>query len=132
MIFTISLVLVCTIILLALFDLCRIYIAREAIKTVSESIALAASQELLYFRPENIRDLAEDMASNSGCRLISLYMGYDDIFIQVGKEINVTVLGKIGFQSFKALSSSSKVKVIYPWDRKWKKCRYYEFGYKPY
>ena len=130
--FIISLVLVCIIILLALFDLCRVYIVREAIKTVSESIALSASQELLYFRPENIKDLAEDIASNSGCRLISLDIGYDEIYVKVVKKINVPVLGKIGLKRFKAVSSSSRVKVIYPWDRKWKKCLYYEFGYKPY
>jgi hypothetical protein len=132
MLFTISLVLVFIFILLVLFDLCRIYIVREAAKTVSESIALAASQELLYFRPENIRDLAEDMASSNGCRLIGLNMGYDEIEIRVEKKINVAVLGKIGLESFKAVSSGSRVKVVYPWDRRLKKCRYYEFGYKPY
>jgi hypothetical protein len=132
MLFTISLVLVCIIILLALFDLCRIYIARETIKTVSDSIALAVSQELLYFRSENITDLAEDIASSKGCRLIGLHVGYDGVEVKVERQIGVSVLGKIGLGSIKTISSRSRAEVIYPWDRRWGKCRYYEFGYKPY
>jgi len=132
MLFTISLVLVCIIIILALFDLCRVYIARETIKTVSDSIALAVSQELLYFRPENITDLAEDIASNNGCKLIGLHAGYDEVVVNVERQISVSVLGRIGLGSIKNISSSSRVKVLYPWDRRWGKCRYYEFGYKPY
>jgi hypothetical protein len=131
-IFTISFVLVCIIILLALFDLCRIYIARETAKTVSETITLAASQELLYFRPENIIDLAKGISSNNGCRIISLSTGYDEIEVKVERKISFAILGKIELGRFKAVSSSSRTKVIYPWDRRWGNCRYYEFGYKPY
>jgi hypothetical protein len=132
MLFAISLILVCLIILLALFDLCRIYIAREAAKTVSESIALAVSQELLYFRSENISVLAEDIALKGGCRLISLQTEYDEVEVSVDKEMKMTILGKLGLGSIRSACSISRVKVIYPWDRRWKNCRYYEFGYKPY
>jgi hypothetical protein len=132
MIFTISLVLIFIIILLALFDMCRIYIAREAVKTASESIALAVSQELIYFRQEDARILAEDIASKNGCRLTAIHTGYDEVVVSVKKEMNMAVLKEIGLVNLEAVSSSSRVKVMYPWDRRWKECRYYEFGYKPY
>ena len=130
--FTISFVLACIIILLALFDLSKIYIAREKVKTVSDSIALAASQELLYFRSENIKDLAEVMASDNGCRLNSLQIGYDAVEVGIERDVHFAILGKIGFGSIKTVCSSSGVKVTYPWNRKLGKCQYYEFGYKPY
>jgi hypothetical protein len=117
---------------LGLFDLCRIYIAREAAKTVSESIALAVSQELIYFRQKDIRIIAEDIASRNGCRLVAIHTGYDEVEVSVEKEMNIAVLEKIGLGSMKNICSSSRVKVIYPWDRRWNNCRYYEFGYKPY
>ena len=131
-IFTIALTIACIFILLALFELCYIYIVREKTKTVSESIALAVSQELLFLNREGIRGIAEEIAKESGCRLTGLDAGYDEVIVSVEKDINIAVLGRIGPGRLKTVCSSSSVKIIYPWDRELGMCRYYEFGYKPY
>ena len=72
-IFALSAVVACIFILLALFDLCCIYIVREKTKTVSESIALAVSQEILFFDHEGIEVLADSIAQKSGCRTYQSY-----------------------------------------------------------
>jgi hypothetical protein len=130
--FTLSLVLACILVILALFELCRIFITRETAKAVSDSIALAAAQELIFLSPDSISLLAEDMALESGCRLTGLRAGYDEIEVTVEKDTHISALGKAGLGAFKTVSSISRAKIIYPWDRRWKQCRYYEFGFRPY
>ena len=129
---TILFVLVFILIILALFDLCSIYITREETKTVSDSIVLASSQELIFLNQDCIEPLAKNLAEECGCRLVGIAVGYDEIEVTVEKDTNITVMGRIGLDSLKVVSSSSRARVTYPWDRKLGQCDYYEFGYKPY
>jgi hypothetical protein len=119
-------------ILLALFELCCIYMVREETKAVSDSIALAVSQELLFFEHEGLDLIAKKMAEMSGCRLSRLDIGYDVIKVSVEKDIRIEMLARIGLGKLKTISSSSSAKITYPWDKKMGLCDYYEFGYKPY
>ena len=128
-IFALSLTAVCIFVLLAIFDLCCVYITREEAKTVAESTALAVSQELLFFNTVGIESLAEDMAKKSGCRLSGLSVAYDEVMVSVEKETNIAVLEKIGWENLKTVCSSSSVKITYPWDRKLGLCDYYRFTY---
>jgi len=130
--FTLSLALACILVILALFEICKIFITRETAKAAADSIALAAAQELIFLSPDSISLLAEDMALESGCRLTGLRMGYDEVQVTVEKDTYISAPGKTGLGLFKTVSSSSRAKTIYPWDRRWKKCRYYEFGFRPY
>ena len=129
---TLFLAMVCILIVLALFDLCRIFITRETVKAVSDSIALAAAQELIFLSPDSISLLAGEMALEKGCRLTGLCMGYDEIQVSVEKDMDLSAPVNAVLGTLKVVSSSSRAKIIYPWDRRWKQCRYYEFGFRPY
>jgi hypothetical protein len=129
---TLSLALACILVILALFEFCRIFIIRETVKAVSDSIALAAAQELIFLSPNGINLMAGEMALESGCRLTGLRMEYDEVEVTVEKDTHISALGKAGLVMFKTVSSSSRANIIYPWDRRWKQCRYYEFGFRPY
>lgn len=127
--FAISLAVVCIFLLLALFDLCSTYIIREQTKDVSEAVALAIAQELLFFDQEKMILMAEKMASSRYCSLTVCNIGYDRIEVSVEREAELAILDRIGLSRFKTVRSSSSVEIIYPWDRDLGLCRYYEFGY---
>ncbi len=127
--FAISLALVCIFVLLALFDLCSIFIIREQTKDVSESISLAIAQQLLFFEPDELILMAEKMAASRYCSLTVFNIGYDRIEVSVERKAEFAILDRIGLSRFKTVRSSSSVEIIYPWDRDLGLCRYYEFGY---
>jgi hypothetical protein len=131
-IFFVVLATICIFILLALFDLCCIYIAREDTKAVSESIALSIAQQMLFFRHEGIDIMAEKMASESNCRLRKLNIGYERVEVSVEKEVRLAILDRVGLGNLKTVSSSSRVRIKYPWDREFGLCDSYEFDYKLY
>jgi hypothetical protein len=131
-IFTVILTTACIFIVLALFDLCCIYIVREDTRAVSEAIALYIAQEMLFFRQEGLDLLAENMARKNNCRLRRLTVGYEQVEVSVEKEVKVAILKMIGLDGLKTVCSSSCVKVIYPWDRELGLCDYYKFSYKLY
>jgi hypothetical protein len=131
-IFFVALTTICIFILLALFDLCCIHIAREETKAVSESIALSIAQQMLFFRHKGLDLLAEKMASKSNCRLRKLNIGYERVEVSVEKKVRITILDRIGLEGLKTVCSSSSVRIKYPWDREFGLCYYYEFDYKLY
>ncbi len=131
-IFFVALTTICIFILLALFDLCCIFIVREDTKALSESIALSLVQEMLFFRNEGLDLLAEKMASKSNCRIRKLNIEYERVEVSVEKEVRLAILDRIGLGSLKTVCSSSCVRIKYPWDRELGLCDYYESGYKPY
>ncbi|MCD4670950.1 MAG: hypothetical protein K8S14_10950 [Actinomycetia bacterium] len=129
-IFAISLAAVCIFLLLGLFDICSIYILREQTKDVSEAIALALAQELLFFDQDELNLAAGEMAGGKGCSLAACNIGYDGIEISVERKVELAILDRIGLSRFKTVRSSSSVKIIYPWDRSLGSCHYYKFGYR--
>ncbi len=128
-IFATVLVMVCIFLLLALFDLCSIYIIREQTKEASEAISLAIAQQLLFFDRDGLILKAEKMAAGRDCSLAACSIDYDRIEVSVERKTELAVLDSIGLSRFKTVRSSSSVKIIYPWDRELGLCRYYEFGY---
>lgn len=130
--YIVSITLVCIFLLLAVFELCCIYIAREETKAVAEAVVLAVAQELIFLDTEELEILAEKIAAESGLHLSHLHIGYDEVEATLEKDTHISILGKIGIGSLKTVSSSSLVKIIYPWDRRLGLCDYYEFGFKPY
>jgi len=131
-IITLAFTLVCVFILLALFDLCRMYIAGQKASGAADAAALAVSQELLFLSSGEARSMAEKIADESGCELKDLRVGYDTVEVFMEKDLEVMILERVGISPFNTIIAVSKAKVTYPWDRRLGLCRYYEFGYRPY
>ena len=107
-IFTVIFVIVCIFMLLSLFDMCLVYIVREDTKMVSEAIALAIAQELLFFEYEGIEKLAEDIAMQNGMYLSEIIIEYDTVEVSLEKNINLAILDRIGMGNLKTVRSSSR------------------------
>jgi len=128
-ILTIVLALACIFLLLALFDLCSIYIIREQTKDASETIALAIAQQQLFFDRDELVLMAEKIAAGMHCSLAACSIDYDRIKISVEREIELAVLERIGLSRYKTVRSDSSVKIVFPWDKDLGLCQYYQFNY---
>ncbi|MGM0366040.1 MAG: pilus assembly protein TadG-related protein [Actinomycetota bacterium] len=114
---------------LVLFDVCRIFVAREETKNASDSAVLAASQNLLYFDKDQCRSIAGEVVKEYGCSLIYLEIGYDEIEACAEKELNLFIAHRfVGGDS--RVRSVSRSRVIYPWDWRFNYCEYYKFDFR--
>jgi len=113
---------------LILFDLCRVFVAREETKNASDAAVLAVSQNLLYFDNLECRRIAQDVTAEYGCSLVYLEIGYDEVKACTEKELSLFVVDRFLTGSAR-VRSVSRSRVIYPWDFKFNYCKYYKFDF---
>lgn len=113
---------------LVVFDLCRVFVAREITKNVSDSASLAVAQNLIFFENDNLEEIAKKIAEENKCKLIELRRDYDEIVVVVERELNFILIDKFT-SKFSRVQSTSKTKVIYPWDSKFNYCKSYKFSF---
>lgn len=116
------------IILLSIYDLCRIFVVRTQVKNTSDSISLALAQNLLFFDEANIYKVAVKIAENSDCNISRIEKTYDSINVEVSKILDFSIIDKFGFDG-SVIYSSSSAKIIYPWDEVWDNCKNFKFEY---
>lgn len=121
-------VIVFSILFLLIFDLCHIFIAREETKNASDAVSLAVAQNLLFFEDQDCSMIAEEMARKNNCILIEYSYDYDDVIVTVEKTFDFIFIDKFIANSG-SIRSTSKTKVIYPWDDRFGYCKTYKFGY---
>jgi secretion/DNA translocation related TadE-like protein len=111
-----------------IFDFCQIFIAREATKNASDAASLAVAQDLLFFENHDCSGAAEKVAASNNCVLVECICDYDEVTTTVEKKLDFILIGKL-IPGHSEIRSSSKVKVIYPWEEQFNHCRSYEFIY---
>ncbi len=114
---------------LILFDLTRIFVAREQTKNASDSAVLAAAQNLIYFDRGKAESIAQKAVGEHGCSLVYLKIEYDEIEACTEKEPRLIILGYFLSQGTK-VRSVSRSRVIYPWDHSFNYCDYYKFDFR--
>jgi hypothetical protein len=110
-------------------DLCRIYIARELTKAAADAAALSIAQNLLFFENFDYENAAEEISNKNKCDLVECYLDYDEVVVIMGKKLNFILINKF-FQESCTVRSTSKTKVIYPWDDYFGFCKKYEFNFE--
>lgn len=111
-----------------IFDFCQIFIAREVTKNASDAASLSVAQDLLFFENHDCSRAAEKVAAASNCMLVECRCDYDEVTITVEKKLNFILIGKL-IPGHSEIKSSSKAKVIYPWEEQFDYCGSYEFIY---
>ena len=112
-----------------LFDLTRIFVAREQTKNASDAAVLAAAQNLIYFDQDKSRAIARKVVNEHGCRLVYIQIGYDEVIACAEVEPNLTLIDRFFAQGL-YIQSVSRSKVLYPWDHGFGYCSYYQFDYR--
>jgi len=116
-------------VLMLLFDLCRVFAARERTKNASDAVVLAVAQDLIYFNQQERWALAEEVVCFYGCSLVSLSVGYDGVEAEVKREVNLVLVDRI-IPGTGTVYSKSRSEVVYPWDIRFNYCDYYKFDYR--
>jgi hypothetical protein len=121
-----SIIIILSVLLLTLYDLARIYTAREETKNAADSIVLAVSQNLLYFEDKERESIAEGMAAEHDCELSYLIADYDEVEACAEKQLKLFIV-KLFFPETVRVRSVSRTNIIYPWDFKFNYCQHYKF-----
>jgi hypothetical protein len=116
------------ILFIPVFDIFQLYIAREHTKNASDAIALAAAQNLLYFDKDKIVEIAYKISIENNCDIDSIEFNYDEVIVTTVKKVEFIFIGKI-IRNSSLIYSTSKVKVTYPWDEKFKNCKSFKFEF---
>lgn len=114
--------------LLALGEVCRIFVIREVTKKTSDAISLAVSQDILFFNTMEARNTAEVIAEQNSCKLVELVITYDEVFVTVEKKLDFIILRSI-YPDGCMIFSSSHSEVKFPWDESFGFCNSYKFNY---
>jgi len=125
---TLSVVIIFAVLFLLIFDLCQIFIARESTKNAADSASLAIAQNLLFFENLSCKTIADKIVSKNNCKLVGCKYNYDEVVVTVEKELNFILIDRL-IPKYSKVRSTSKAKVIYPWDNKFSYCSTYKFGY---
>jgi len=110
-------------------DLCRIYIARELTKDAADATSLSIAQNLLFFENFDYKNAAEEISSKNKCELVQCYLDYDEVVVSMEKKLNFILIDKF-FQESCTVKSTSKARIIYPWDDYFGFCKNYEFNFE--
>jgi len=110
-------------------DLCRIYIARELTKNTADAASLSIAQNLLFFENYDYKNAAEEISNSNKCELVECYLDYDEAVVIMGKKLNFVLISKF-FPKSCIVKSTSKAKIIYPWDNYFGFCKDYEFSFE--
>jgi hypothetical protein len=114
--------------LICLFDFCQLFIAREYTKKASDAIALAAAQNLLFFEKPEIIQMANTISNQNNCEIDLIEFNYDEVIVTTVKKVNFIFISKF-YKNKNLVYSTSKVKVTYPWDEKFKNCKFFKFEF---
>ena len=112
----------------SVFDIFQLYIAREHTKNASDAIALAVAQNLLFFEEDEIFIITDEISKKNDCEIDSIKFSYEEITVTTVKTVKFIFAGKI-LKNNGMVYSTSRVKVIYPWDEKFKNCDWFEFDF---
>ena len=113
---------------ISIFDIFQLYIAREHTKNASDAIALAIAQNLLFFDEDEILIITDEISKKNDCEIDSIKFGYDEITVTTVKRVKFMFAGKI-LKKGDTVYSTSKVKVTYPWDERFKNCDSFIFEF---
>ena len=127
-IFFLTAALLVIILFLFLFDILKIFVYREVTKNVADSACLAAAQSLIYFEPEECKEIAGYIVDSNGCMMEKFYIDYNKIGVTVRKKINFLLTGKI-FKKYSVIYSKSEAGIVFPWDDRFGYCDSYIFKY---
>ena len=114
--------------LVSLFDIFSLFIAREHTKNASDAIALAVAQNLLFFDDDEIFMITDEISKKNSCEIESIKFDYDEITVTTLKKVKFLFIGKI-LKEGGMVFSTSKVKVAYPWDERFKNCDFFIFEF---
>ncbi len=112
----------------ALGDICRIFVARETTKNAADAVALAVSQDILFFDTSDVFNTAKVIAEQNDCKLTDIEFSYDEVNATVEKKLDFMVLKGI-YPDGCVVYSSSCSRVIFPWDEYFGFCESYKFDY---
>ena len=110
-------------------DLCRIYVARELTKNAADSASLSIAQNLLFFENFDYESTAKKISSGNNCELAECYLDYDEVVVITEKKVSFILVDKF-FPEHCTVKSTSKAKIIYPWDDYFGFCKSYEFDFE--
>lgn len=122
------LTLMAALLFVSVFDIFALYIAREHTKNASDAIALAVAQNLLFFDEDEILIITDEISKKNSCEIDSIKFGYDEITVTTVKRVKFMFAGKI-LKKGDTVYSTSKVKVTYPWDERFKNCDSFIFEF---
>lgn len=125
---TLTAVIIFAVLFLLIFDLCQVFIAREETKKASDAASLAVAQNLLFFENLDCNKMAQEVIQRNNCTLIECRYDYDEIQVTVEKKLDFILLDKF-ILKYASVKSTSRAKVIYPWDGQFDYCDTYEFVY---
>jgi hypothetical protein len=121
-------VLVSALLFLSVFDIFQLYLAREHTKNASDAIALAVAQNLVFFEKDEIVIIADEMSKKNECEIDSMEFSYDEVIVTTVKKVEFRFAGRF-LKNSSFVYSSSKAKVIYPWDEKFRNCDSFIFEF---
>jgi secretion/DNA translocation related TadE-like protein len=121
-------VMVLSVLFILIFDLCRIFIAREVTKNASDAASLAAVQDLLFLSSQDCIKAAEKVSAKNDCRLIECRCGYDEVIVTVEKRFDFILLDRL-LPGNNYIKATSKAEVVYPWDDNYGYCKSHKFSY---
>ena len=122
------LTLAAAILFISVFDIFSLYIAREHTKNASDAIALALAQNLLFFDEDEILIITDEISKKNDCEVDSVELGYEEIAVTTVKKVKFLFAGMI-LKNSDTVYSTSRVKVTYPWDERFKNCDWFEFDF---
>jgi hypothetical protein len=120
--------LIAALLFVSVFDIFQLYIAREHTKNASDAIALALAQNLLFFDEHKIFLISDEISKKNDCEIDSVKLGYEEIIVTTVKKVKFMFAGRI-FKNSDTVYSASRVKVTYPWDKRFNNCDYFEFDF---
>lgn len=121
-------VVVLSILFLIILDICQIFKVREETKNASDAASLAVAQNLLFFEDPDCIKIAEEVTRSNNCILVECIYNYDEVTVTVEKSVRFVLINKfVGKGS--VVKSTSKTKVVYPWDEQFNYCNSYKFSF---
>jgi secretion/DNA translocation related TadE-like protein len=123
-----STVVALSVLFILIFDLCRIFIAREVTKNASDAASLAAAQDLLFLSDRDCVKAAEKVSTKNNCRLVECRCSYNEVMVTVEKRFDFILLDRL-LPVNNHIEATSKAEVIYPWDDHYGYCKSYKFRY---
>jgi hypothetical protein len=121
-------VIIFSILFMVIFDICRIFIAREETKNASDAASLAVVQNLLFFEEQDCSRIAGEIIRSNNCKLIECICDYDAVTVTVEKDIRFILVNKFTGRCAR-VKSTSRAKVVYPWDERFDYCNSCEFSF---
>jgi hypothetical protein len=72
--------------------------------------------------------MAEEVTQRNNCTLVECRHDYDEVQVTVERKLDFILVDKF-ISKYSSVKSTSRAKVIYPWDGQFDYCDTYEFVY---